>query len=106
MVKASPYLRQHITVHKDKIFLKWDQASKYVPLGRDSDTMDGLNVHCAIVDETRAPHVGDLGRARDGHGRPDAGAHVRDYDGRLQPVVILLRAAQVHVAGVGWCDRG
>lgn len=60
MVKASPYLRQHITVHKDKIFLKWDQASKYVPLGRDSDTMDGLNVHCAIVDELHAHRTSEI----------------------------------------------
>ena len=54
MVKASPFLRQHITVHKDRLFLKWDTASKYEPVGRDSDTMDGLNVHCAIVDELHA----------------------------------------------------
>ena len=60
MVKASPYLRQHITVHKDKIFLKWDNASKYVPLGRDSDTMDGLNVHCAIVDELHAHRTSEI----------------------------------------------
>ena len=60
MVKASPYLRQHVTVHKDKIFLKWDQASKYVPLGRDSDTMDGLNVHCAIVDELHAHRTSEI----------------------------------------------
>ena len=31
-----------------------DTASKYEPLGRDSDTMDGLNIHCAIVDELHA----------------------------------------------------
>jgi phage terminase large subunit-like protein len=54
MVKSSPFLRQHITVHKDKLFLKYDTASKYEPVGRDSDTMDGLNVHCAVVDELHA----------------------------------------------------
>ena len=54
MVRASPHLRQHITVHKDRLFLKYDTASKYEPVGRDSDTMDGLNVHCAIVDELHA----------------------------------------------------
>ncbi len=60
MVKASPHLRQHVTVHKDRIFLKWDNASKYVPLGRDSDTMDGLNVHCAIVDELHAHRTSEI----------------------------------------------
>lgn len=54
MVKASPYLRKYIAVHKDRLFLKGDTASKYEPVGRDSDTMDGLNVHCAIVDELHA----------------------------------------------------
>lgn len=54
MVRASPFLRQHITPHKDRLFIKWDEASKYEPVGRDSDTMDGLNVHCAIVDELHA----------------------------------------------------
>jgi len=29
-------------------------ASKFEPLGRDADTMDGLNVHIAIVDEMHA----------------------------------------------------
>jgi phage terminase large subunit-like protein len=54
MVKASPYLSEHIKTHKDRLFVKWDTASKYEPLGRDSDTMDGLNVHCAVVDELHA----------------------------------------------------
>jgi len=54
MVKVSPHLRKYITVHKDRLFLKDDTASKYEPVGRDSDTMDGLNVHCAIVDELHA----------------------------------------------------
>jgi phage terminase large subunit-like protein len=29
-------------------------ASKYEPLGADSDTLDGLNVHCALIDELHA----------------------------------------------------
>ena len=56
--------------------------SKYVPLGRLRH--DGW-AERALCDCRRAcaPHVGDLGRARDGHGRPDAGADVRHYDGRF-----------------------
>lgn len=60
MVKASPHLRRHVTVHKDRLFLKWDTASLFVPLGRDSDTMDGLNVHCAIVDELHAHRTSEI----------------------------------------------
>jgi phage terminase large subunit-like protein len=53
MVKASPALRSHIRVFKDNLSIE-ATASKYEPLGADSDTMDGLNVHGAIIDELHA----------------------------------------------------
>jgi phage terminase large subunit-like protein len=31
-----------------------DTYSKFESLGADSDTMDGLNVHCAVIDELHA----------------------------------------------------
>ena len=40
-----------------------------MPLGRDSDTMDGLNVHCAIVDELHAHRTSEIWDVLgDGHG--------------------------------------
>ncbi len=50
---------------------KWDQASKCTgPLGRDSDTMDGLNVHVRLSTScTRTAGSGVVGRAEDGHGQ-------------------------------------
>lgn len=60
MVKKSPFLRSAITVHKDKMFVSFDTASKYEPVGRDADTMDGLNVHCAIVDELHAHRTSEV----------------------------------------------
>lgn len=53
MVKASPFLRKRIRAYKDNLHIV-GTASKFEPLGRDSDSMDGLNVHGAIVDEVHA----------------------------------------------------
>lgn len=53
MVKSSPQLKKIITPYKDNLHNKAD-GSKFEPLGRDSDSMDGLNVHGAICDEVHA----------------------------------------------------
>jgi phage terminase large subunit-like protein len=53
MVKASPGLRKRIRTYKDNLHVL-ETASKFEPLGQDADTMDGLNVHGAIVDELHA----------------------------------------------------
>lgn len=53
MVKASPSLRSRIRTYRDNLHTL-ETASKFEPLGADADTMDGLNVHGAIVDELHA----------------------------------------------------
>lgn len=53
MVKASPDLVDAIQVYKNSL-TRLDKAQKYEPLGADEDTLDGLNVHAAIVDELHA----------------------------------------------------
>lgn len=53
MVKASPWLRKRIKCYKDNLHIA-GTASKFEPLGADADTMDGLNVHGAIIDEVHA----------------------------------------------------
>ena len=53
MVKASPDLIDVIQVFKNSL-TRIDKAQKYEPLGADEDTLDGLNVHAAIVDELHA----------------------------------------------------
>lgn len=53
MAKASPQLRREVRIFKDNIHIP-DTASKFEPLGADSDTLDGLNVHGAIIDEIHA----------------------------------------------------
>jgi len=53
MVRMSPGLQRFIQIFKDNLSLM-RMNSKYEPLGADADTMDGLNVHGAIVDELHA----------------------------------------------------
>lgn len=53
MVKASPFLRKRIRSFKDNLNIL-DSASKFEPVGRDADSLDGLNVHGAIIDEVHA----------------------------------------------------
>lgn len=58
MVSASPMLKKRIKAYKDNLHIA-GTASKYEPLGADSDTLDGLNVHGAIVDEIHAHKTRD-----------------------------------------------
>ena len=53
MVKKSPELRGVIKIHRDSLTMPLNE-SRYIPLGADADTLDGLNVSGAIVDELHA----------------------------------------------------
>src|SRR6185436_14900701 len=53
MVRSSRGLARHVQVFKDNLS-SIRTGSKYEPLGADADTMDGLNVHGAIIDELHA----------------------------------------------------
>ena len=53
MAKSSPAVRREVRIFRDNIHIV-DTASKFEPLGADADTMDGLNVHGALVDEVHA----------------------------------------------------
>lgn len=53
MVKKSPALNARITTLVANMHIE-DTASKFEPLGADSDSMDGLNIHGVIIDELHA----------------------------------------------------
>ena len=53
MVKSSPLLKKEIDVFRDNLNVLATH-SKFEPLGADADTMDGLNVHAALIDELHA----------------------------------------------------
>ncbi len=55
MVKASPALSRMIREWRASSVLSIEAtASRFKPLGADADTLDGLNVHGALVDELHA----------------------------------------------------
>lgn len=53
MVRKNAGLRKHIKIYKDNLNLE-QTASKYEPLGADSDSTDGLNIHAIVADELHA----------------------------------------------------
>jgi phage terminase large subunit-like protein len=53
MVKNSPSLRSRIGIYRDNLHVE-KTNSKFEPVGADADTLDGLNVHGAIIDELHA----------------------------------------------------
>lgn len=53
MVRKNKGLRKYIKIFKDNLNLE-QTNSKYQPLGSDSDSTDGLNVHAAVCDELHA----------------------------------------------------
>lgn len=59
MVRQSPDLREVVGSVKDNLHVAMT-FSKYEPVGRDSDTLDGLNVHGGLIDELHAHATGDM----------------------------------------------
>lgn len=59
MVKQSPLLSAELGVLKNNIHSE-ATFSKYEPVGSNSETLDGLNVHGALIDELHAHPDGDL----------------------------------------------
>lgn len=50
MVNQSPELRELLKKRKSDLYFPYSMA-KFQPLGKNSDTLDGLNAHCVIMDE-------------------------------------------------------
>ncbi len=59
MVRRSPALRKRIRIFKDNLSIE-ETGSKYEPLGADADTLDGLNVSAALIDELMAHKTRDM----------------------------------------------
>lgn len=59
MVKASPALNRMVKYWRASDNLSIEElAAKFMPLGADADSLDGLNVHGAIIDELHAHKTG------------------------------------------------
>lgn len=81
MVKQSPELRQLIKKRKMDLYFPMSM-SNLQPLGRNSDTLDGLNAHCVIIDEL--------------HGIKDRALYEvlrQSQSARRQPMLIMITTA-------------
>lgn len=50
MVKQSPYLSKHVRKRKSDLYFA-HTFSKFMALGKNSNSLDGLNAHLAVIDE-------------------------------------------------------
>lgn len=93
MIKKSPPLKRVFGVHKLNIHhLK--SASKFEPLSSDANTLDGLNVHCGIVDEIHA------------HKTREVWDVVETATGaREQPLILAITTAGFNKQGIGYEQR-
>ena len=88
MVKASPALKKRIGIFKNNLHVS-NTASKFEPLGADADSMDGLNIHGAGIDELHA------------HKKRDLWDVLETATGsRRQPLQIAITTAGVDQAGI------
>lgn len=81
MIKQSPYLSKHIKKRKTDLYFPITM-SKFQPLGKNSDTLDGLNAHCVIIDEL--------------HGVKDRNLYEvmkQSQSARRQPLLIMITTA-------------
>lgn len=81
MINQSPYLSKHIKKRKSDLYFPLTM-SKFQPLGKNSDTLDGLNAHCVIIDEL--------------HGVKDRNLYEvmqQSQSTRRQPLLIMITTA-------------
>ena len=91
MRNASPALKELVQYWKSSDTLDMESTnSKFQPLGADADTMDGLNVHGALIDELHAhktPEVVDVLQTATGS--------------RRQPLQFEITTAGTDIEGIG-----
>lgn len=81
MVSQSPYLRKHIRKRKSDLYFS-AAMSKMQALGKNSDTLDGLNSSCVIIDEL--------------HGIKDRNLYEvmkQSQSARRQPLLVMITTA-------------
>jgi phage terminase large subunit-like protein len=81
MIKQSPDLSRHIKKRKSDLYFPLTM-SRFQPLGKNSDTLDGLNAHLVIMDEL--------------HGVKDRNLYEvmkQSQSARRQPLLIMITTA-------------
>ena len=81
MIRQNPALAKHLKKRKVDLYFPLT-LSKFQPLGRDSDTLDGLNANCIIMDEL--------------HGIKDRNMYEvlkQSQSARRQPILVMITTA-------------
>lgn len=93
MVRKSAPLKKVFGVHKLNIH-HMKSASKFEPLSSDAQTLDGLNIHCGIMDEVHA------------HKTREVWDVVETATGaREQPLILAITTAGFNKQGIGYEQR-
>jgi phage terminase large subunit-like protein len=94
MIKKSAPLKKVFGVHKLNIH-HLASSSKFEPLSSDANTLDGLNVHCAVIDEIHAH------KSREVWDVVDSASGARE-----QPLILAITTAGFNKQGIGYEQRG
>jgi phage terminase large subunit-like protein len=94
MVGSSPALKRRVQVLINNLNVE-ASASRFMPLSSDASSMDGLNVHGAIIDELHAQDPPRRRRPRDRHRRTPPAPDLRDHHRGLRSPQHLLRAPRL-----------
>lgn len=93
MAKRSPMFREHYGVRMGSETTRSlavpATASKFAPLSADANSLDGLNVYCAIVDELHAHKTAAVWQVLD-----------TGTSARLQPLLFAITTAGVDIGGI------
>lgn len=88
MIKQSEYLAKHIRKRKSDLYFS-KSFSKFMPLSKNSNSLDGLNAHLAIIDELHS--ITD---------RNQYEVVKQSQSARAQPLLIMITTAGTQRAGI------
>lgn len=95
MAELNPVLRDLLKLTKSKSLLELtSNYSKFAPLSKETKKMDGLNVHCGILDELHAH------RTREVFDLVSQG-----MGSRVQPLLLIITTAGVNIKGICYEQR-
>ena len=81
MVQQSPHIGELVKKRKTDLYFPMGRG-KFQPLGKNSDTLDGLNAHCVIIDELHAVRDRNLYEVMK-----------QSQNARRQPLLIMITTA-------------
>lgn len=88
MIQQSEYLNKHIRKRKSDLYFDVS-FSKFMPLSKNSNSLDGLNAHLAVIDELHS--ITD---------RNQYEVVKQSQSARLEPLLIMITTAGTQRAGI------